>query len=211
MIEKIEFSFWGLSLLEPMAMVTNLLVVSACIYGYVYVIGPKVTFFRQFFLFFAFASFFGGLSHLFWNYWGFYGKITPWFFGVVATSFLTYAMFDLFDFRNRTKRILAAAVVFKSILVLVLAYWNWNFLVVAIDTIASLLLACGLGSTILYFKGINEQAKHILIGVLFMLPAAVVFLLKVDVHLWLNREDLSHLFIAFGLLYFVRFGRKLSY
>jgi hypothetical protein len=43
-----------------------------------------------------------------------------------------------------------------------------------------------------------------------MLPAAVVFLLKVDVHLWLNREDLSHLFIAFGLLYLVRFGRKLS-
>lgn len=206
MIEKIEFLFLGLHLLEPMAMVTNILVVFSCFFGVTKSRGPKVIFWRQFFLTFALASFTGGLSHLFWNYWGFYGKIAPWFFGVVATSFLTYSMMDLFSFNVKTKQILAKIIVSKAFLVLTLAYWHWSFLIVAIDTIASLILACGIGSAVLFFTGRNENAKHILFGVLLMLPAAVVFLLKIDIHLWMNREDLSHIFIAFGLLYFAKFA-----
>lgn len=42
-----------------------------------------------------------------------------------------------------------------------------------------------------------------LIGFLVMLPSAAVFLLKLDLHLWMNREDVSHVLIASGLFFFV--------
>jgi hypothetical protein len=208
MIEKIPFSLFGLDLLEPMAMITNLIVVISCVYGYSNVRKASyLVFWRWFFASFALASFLGGLSHLFWSYWGFYGKIAPWFFGVLATSALTFAMVDLFRLSPPTKKFIMALVVAKALTILSLAYYHWNFLFVAIDTIGSLLLACGLGSWILHFKKGVVQAKFIFYGVLVILPAAFIFLLKFDLHLYMNREDLSHLFIALGLLFFAKFGR----
>lgn len=206
MIEKIEFIFLGLELLEPMAMVTNLLVVASCVYGFFQIKHSDFVFWKHFFLLFAIASFAGGLSHLFWNYWWFYGKIVPWFFGVASTSYLSLAMIKLFRWKEKTNHLLAGLVLLKAVVVLSLAYLNWNFLIVAIDTIASLILACGVGSAVLLFNKQRARARYILYGVLAILPAAIIFLLKFDAHLWLNREDLSHVFIAFGLLFFAKFA-----
>lgn len=189
-----------------MAMVTNIVVVLSCLYALSRRNFARLIFWRWFMVLFALASFFGGLSHLFWNYWGFYGKIVPWFFGVLATSVLIYAMVDLFRIGAKTSKIIAVLIALKAFLVLLLAYCNWNFLFVAIDTIGSLFLACGIGSWILFNKKGLKSARFISYGVLVMLPAAGVFLFKFDLHRWLNREDLSHLLIAIGLLFFAKFG-----
>jgi len=208
MIDKIPFSLFGLSLLEPMAMITNLIVTLSCIYGYSKVRKANhLVYWRWFFVSFALASFLGGLSHVFWNYWSFNGKIMPWFFGVVSTSLLTFAMVDLFRFDRRVGVFISFVIFFKAITILSLAYYHWEFLFVAIDTIGSLLLACGVGSWILHFKKGVVQAKFIFYGVLVILPAAFIFLLKFDLHRYMNREDLSHLFIALGLLFFAKFGQ----
>jgi hypothetical protein len=156
------------------------------------------------FLFFALASFSGALSHLFWNYWGFYGKITPWFFGVLSSGFLMAAMIDLFSFRKSTRLIFHLFILAKGVFILTFAFAYWNFLFVAIDTILSLFVACGIGTFILYFHYDRKDLINMLIGFLIMLPSAAVFLLKLDLHLWLNREDLSHLLIASGLFFFTR-------
>jgi hypothetical protein len=205
MIEKIPFTLFGLDLLEPMAMITNLLVMFTCIYGYQKSKRSVLVYWNLFFGFFALASFFGGLSHLFWNYWDFNGKIAPWFFGVAATSALTYAMTKLFELSQKTNKVIAAFIIIKGLTVLSLSYYHWNFLFVAIDTIASLLIACGIGSAVLHFKLGNKPARFIFFGVLTILPSAFIFLFKFDLHRWMNREDLSHVFMALGLLFFVKF------
>jgi len=210
MIDKIEFVFLGMNLLEPMAMVTNLFVIFVCVYGYKMSKHKNTKYWNLFFALFALASFFGGLSHLFWNYWGFYGKILPWLLGVAATSFLTYAMVRLFGFSAQTERKLVILLILKAVVLLLLAFWNWNFLFVAIDTIFSLVLACGIGGWILFYTKKSENVKYILQGVLAMLPAAFIFLFKFDAHDWLNREDLSHILIAMGLLFFVSFTKKVA-
>jgi hypothetical protein len=210
MIDKIEFNLFGYALLEPMAMITNVIVVVSCLFAFSRMKHAKLIYWRIFLILFALASFFGGLSHLFWNYWEFSGKITPWFFGVLATSTLTYAMVDLFRFDSRAKKIMTMFIVFKAVLILFLAYSNWNFLFVALDTIGSLLLACGLGSWFLYSKRALSSVRFISYGVLVMLPAAFAFLLRFDLHRWMNREDLSHLLIALGLLFFANFGKTYS-
>ena len=45
-----------------------------------------------------------------------------------------------------------------------------------------------------------------------MLPSAFVFLFKLNLHKWLNKDDLSHLLILTGIIFFYstlqRWGRK---
>lgn len=204
MIEKIEFSFFGLDLLEPMAFISNGLVALVCLFGYYKAKNSNLSKWKIFFLSFAIASLSGALSHLFWNYWGFFGKIVPWFFGVLSSAFLITAMIDFFSFRNSTRFIFHAAIALKGCIVLLLAYSYWNFLFVAVDTILSLFVACGVGTFILYFHYDRKDLIYMLLGFLVMLPSAAVFLLKLDLHLWLNREDLSHILIAIGLALFVK-------
>jgi hypothetical protein len=204
MVEKIPFSLLGFELLEPMAFVTNGLVALVCVYGFVNAKAFDLHKWKYFFFFFALGSFSGALSHLFWNYWGFYGKITPWFFGVVSSGFLIAAMVDLFAFRKSTRLIFHIFILLKGTFVLIFAYTFWNFLFVAIDTILSLFVACGVGTFILYFHYDRKDLINLLIGFLIILPSAAVFLLKLDLSLWMNREDISHILIAGGLFFFAR-------
>lgn len=204
MIEKIPFSLFGFDLLEPMAFVSNAAVALVCTFGVYRANKLGMTKWMFFFLSFAVASLSGAFSHLFWNYWGFSGKIMPWFFGVLASGFLTAAMIDLFDFRLSIRRWLHAFIVIKGAFILFMAYTQWNFLFVAVDTILSLFVACGVGAFVLYFKHERKDLLLMLIGFLVMLPSAFVFLFKLDLHLWLNREDLSHFLIASGLYFFVQ-------
>ncbi len=203
MIEKIPFTLFGFDLLEPMAFVTNGLVALVCLFGFVRAHQLKLFFWKYFFLCFTIASLAGAFSHLFWNYWGFYGKITPWFFGVLSSGFLVAAMVELFHFKQTTVRIFHGAIILKAATVLFFAYSYWNFLFVAVDTILSLFVACGIGTFLLYFYYQRKELSKMLLGFLVMLPSAAVFLLKLDLHLWLNREDLSHILIASGLFFFV--------
>jgi len=204
MIDKIPFSLFGLDLLEPMAFVTNGLVTLVCLFGFIRAQKNQLNYWKYFFISFAVASFSGALSHLFWNYWGFYGKIAPWFFGVMSSGFLMAAMIELFSYNKSTRLILFGSIVVKGILVLFFAYSYWNFLFVAIDTILSLFVACGLGAFILYFHYSRKEIKNILIGFLVMFPSAAIFLFKFDLNRWMNREDISHILIAIGLIFFVK-------
>jgi hypothetical protein len=203
MVEKVEFPFFGLDLLEPMALITNGLVATVCFSGFRRAHTLGLTKWFYFFVFFATASLSGAFSHLFWNYWGFYGKIMPWFFGVLSLGFLVAAIADLFDFNRGVKEFINYFLFFKGVFVLSYAYLHWNFMFVALDTILSLFVACGIGSSVLYFVSKRRELKNLLLGFLIMFPSAFVFLLKLDLHLWLNREDLSHILIASGLYFFV--------
>jgi hypothetical protein len=204
MIDKIQFSLFGLELLEPMSFVTNMLVVFVCLIGVKAASRQGVKYWKGFFLFYAIASFIGALSHIFWNYWAYYGKILPWLFGVVATSFLVFEVLGKLQFFKKNKNLLLTIILFKGGLVLFLAYTHWNFIFVAIDTIASLLVSCGfIGAYLVYNKGLTFL-KYMFYGVLIILPSAFVFLFQIDLHQYFNREDLSHIIIALGLLLFIK-------
>ena len=204
MTDKIEFPLFGLDLLEPMSFVTNMLIVLVCIIGVNAASSENLKYWRGFFFFYAVASFIGALSHLFWNYWDVYGKILPWLLGVVATSFLSFEVLRQLDFFKRRTKLLLAVLITKGALVLILAYTQWDFIFVAVDTIASLVISCGIiGAYLVYGKKLSFF-KFMFFGLLLMLPSAFVFLFKVDIDRWLNREDLSHIIIALGLLLFIK-------
>jgi len=202
--EKIKFVLFGLDLLEPMAFVTNLLIVSICIFSYLSTKNNRsnyAKYWRFFFLTFAIAAFCGGLSHVFWNYLWFYGKIPSWTTGVLSSTFAAFAMLEVSVLRPKAKTMWQWVIILKGIIVLGLAFANWKFLFIAIDTIVTFLGFCGAYGYYLWRIGYN-YVRYVVIGVLIILPSAFIFLLKIDLHEWMNREDLSHLLMFVGIYYF---------
>jgi hypothetical protein len=86
-----------------------------------------------------------------------------------------------------------------------------KFVFVAIDAIFTYIIYTGFYAHKLIKRGADEL-KWMTYGVIIMLPAAFVFLFKINIHLWLNKDDLSHLIILTGIIFFYstlqRWGRK---
>ena len=93
---KIEFEIWGLQLLEPMALILNLIMCFQSFHHYREIknsfASPFSSYFGKFFLFISISTFFAAWSHLFYNYFGMLGKIPGYSTTIVSISMLEYAM-----------------------------------------------------------------------------------------------------------------------
>ena len=208
--EKIKFVLFGLDLLEPMAFVTNLLIVATCIYSYnstKNIRSNYAKYWRLFFMTFGIAAFCGGLSHIFWNYWWFYGKIPSWSIGVLSSIFAAFAMLEVSILRPTTKTRWQWVIILKGVLVLTIAYANWKFFFIAVDTMVTFIGFCGFYGYYLWRKG-YAHIRYVVMGVLIMLPSVFLYLLKIDLHQWMNREDLSHFLMVAGIYLFGLSVRK---
>ena len=117
--DKIEFSFLGLELLEPNAFIGDVIILITALF-----LASKLRkfdlsnpFFKNwtyFFLFFGFGMFLGGVGHLMFNYFGFYGKYIPWLMGIWAVYFIEKAMISLLN--NNYKAFLNKVILFKLFL-----------------------------------------------------------------------------------------------
>ena len=208
MQELIEFELFGLTLQEPMALLTNWLMSVFCLYAYMSLkssIKINIIYWKWFFLIFSISTFFGGLSHLFFQYFGIEGKYINWVTGVISGYYLGKAMlFHFEDNRNRKKS--EIFLIIKSIVLLVIALYLKKFIFIAIDAIITYVYFTGILGYILYKKGVHEM-RFMVIGVLIGLPSAFIFILKINPHKWLNKDDLSHL-LMLGCLYFIFKGVK---
>lgn len=202
---KIEFEFLGLQLLEPMALVSNTLMGAVSLFYWYRLKSLPATantsLWKNFFLIFGLAALFGGLSHIFYNYWGLYGKIAPWGLTIISIYFAEVGILKPFG-NTHIMRALHIGFVLKLILALILTFTYWNFLIVTANTIAGLLLFVCPMSIVLQRR--NENYKYFWIGVLALLPAAAVYLLKINLHPWVNKDDLSHLFIIGCIFFFYK-------
>jgi hypothetical protein len=215
--EKIEFVLFGFNLREPMALITDSILGGLSIYfGFrllkLQAKHPFYTYWTWFFIVFGIGAFYGGLAHGFYNYWGYFGKIPTWFAGPVSVYALEQAMISCHP--SPKKLNLLKGISFWK-LVLVLAIWGLvlafaplhekpqlGFLPIAINTILGVSATAGGLGWYYYKKGISIYYKYFALGVLVMLPSAFVFLMKINLHPWFDKNDLSHVLMAAGIIYF---------
>lgn len=207
-IEIIHFSFQGLELQEPMAAITNWMIASFCFYAFLKLKNrnfEEVNYWKYFFITFSFSTLFAGFGHLFFQYLSIPGKFPNWITGIVSGYFASNAM--LVKMKNQAnKKIIKIAIVVKASAFLFLALWKQNFLFIAIDAIVTYIVFCGVLGYI-YFKQGHDYMKYMVLGVLVCLPSAFIFLLKLNLHKWLNKDDLSHL-LMLGCTICFYFGAK---
>ena len=121
--ERIEFSVFGVDLLEPNAFIGDslILIIALFLASRTRKQDINIDFFKNwnyFYLFFGTCMFLGGVGHLMFNYWGFYGKYLPWYLGIVSIFFLEKAMISLIS--SKLRILLLRISVLKLVVALIL-------------------------------------------------------------------------------------------
>ncbi len=208
-MEKIEFEIWGLQLLEPMALILNLVMSFQSFLYYQKIrasfASPFSAYFSKFFLFISISTFFAAWSHLFYNYLGLVGKIPGWATSIISISMLEYAMvIYLYPKGN---------ILLKSIIALLMAsafgllIFELKFLWVAIHTALGLVLFLGMPFSFRIIKG-EEKASFFFWGFISMLMTLPVELIRLNLHPWFQHHEISHVFMICALYCFSKGVRQ---
>jgi len=213
---KLEWSFMDYIILEPNALVTDTIMALVSLY-LAYLLYNKrlnTTFSNRwlyFFIVFGISSFLGGLGHALFYYFGAMGKMPNWITGIVAIYIIEYAMSaeivsDVF--RKKYEKF----IFWKMILVFAIFFWvvssqaidekpELGFLPIAIHTIVGVFTSAGIiGYSLSKTK--DELFKYFYWGVAIILPSAFFFLMKINPVNWFDKNDMSHLFITAGIIFF---------
>jgi hypothetical protein len=211
---KIEWHLLGLDLLEPNAMIGDIVLFTTSLFMAKQIrqnFGSHSFYsnWRRFFLWFGWSFLFGGFGHLFYNYLGLWGKYPSWILGMVATYFLTIAMLSLWPQAKQktTFERCALALLFIGVLVEVSVFINVDL---SIDQSKGLFvptLISGIGLIfslvilgIRYQKTIDSNFKFLWIAALTLLPNAFIQSQKINLNQWFDRNDFSHVLLLISLL-----------
>jgi len=213
---KIEFQLFGLELLEPMALITDSVLgfLSLFFAFKLTKINSKLPFYiywKWFFIIFGIGMIFGGIGHTFYNQLGMKGKVLAWVFGPIGIFLSEKAMIAT-HWNNKTKTILNKLIVVEMIItyvafVILLLTADKSkistlpFLPIALNTIIGFIGVVGMLS-FKYTEKLSVKFKYFWLGILIMLPTALIFLMKINLHQWFDKNDFSHILFIIGITYF---------
>jgi hypothetical protein len=214
--DKIEFELFGLHLLEPMAMIGDgLMGLLSLFFAYqLFRLKSQVRFYYFWILFFTVlgvGAILGGIGHAFFNQLGVAGKIPSWAVGPLTTYCIERAFISVHWVKKIKSRLL-----FWANIKMTLVYIACNvlfitttgekqttlpFIPIAINTMIGIIGVAGILS-IKYHKRVSRSYRYFWIGVLILLPTAFIFLLKINLHPWFDKNDFSHLLFIIGITFF---------
>jgi len=219
---KIKIDLSGYIIYEPNVFITDIIMSAVCFYIAFRLFGflKNSNFNKWWFLFFAtftLSTLSGAFGHAFFYYWGPQGKIISWSSSIIGLYFLERAMISqLINVKYSRLFVLLS----KAKMGYFLCYIFWIFLFIsdetinkigfvpiAINTIVGVSLTAGIMARYLKRKS-DENFKWIYYGVLVIVPSAFIFLFRINFFNWLDKNDLSHLFITAGFILFYK-GVKL--
>lgn len=206
-METIKFEWLGLHLQEPMAIISNLLIAALCFFAWFNLKrwnNAPNRWWRLFFLFFGISTIFGALGHAFYGYWGVEGKFPCWMMGGLANCAAAKAMFEFPTTRPAPYK--EWLIWLRSGLMVALAISTQKFIFIAIDAIITYVFYTGVFGYILYRRGVRET-RFMVYGVIILFPSAFIFLMKLNLHRWLNKDDLSHL-LMLGCIFCFYLGMR---
>ncbi len=213
--DKIEFQFLGLDLVEPNALIGDLIICVLSIYFAIKISKLQTTTFfknwKYFFIAFSIGFFAGGMGHIFFNYWGVPGKYMSWFFGIISVFFIEKGMISIhsnINFRNRLQTLITLKLILAVLLeLLVISFVNLDddpsigMRVVTINSTIGLIFCLGyLGYY--YARTITPAFRNLIYSVLIMFPSAILVSMKISFHQWFDRNDASHVLLAVGLFFY---------
>lgn len=212
--DKIEFSVFGLDLLEPNVLLSNTLITFTGLYlGWrMYKTLPVKELFYKYWMWLliiqGLSFFLGAMGHVVYNYTGLWGKYVPLTTAMLFNLILEFAMIQLVP-ENRRKLFQKLAVT-KSILAfialtVVMFTVNVENNLQVLLIVPSLNTAIGYGFALVYlgWKHAKKTSKALYLlplSVLTLIPAAIFQAQKINIHPWFDRNDASHLLIMLTLI-----------
>jgi len=213
--DKIEFELFGLELLEPNSFIGDFVIFAFSIYFGLKVLKLDRSHFIRtwnlFFFAFGIGFLFGGLGHLMYNYWEIPGKYIGWFAGLVTVYIIERAMIPYLS-NQKTIQLLTKISKVKFLLaitakILVIYFidlekdYSVAMRVTIINSAIGLIFSLGILGYV-FSKKITPGFKYFMYSVLIMLPAAIFQSQKISIYPWFDKNDISHIFILFGLIFY---------
>lgn len=213
--DKIEIELLGLIIQEPNAVVSDFVMsVVSLVLGFLLIRKGQnsefVKWWIAFFILFGVSSMLGAFGHGFYYYFGVMGKIPNWLTGVPIIYFIELAMISLIT-NLKQKKIFKLLALGKMVLVYIVFAWicfaipldekpEIPFFPIAFNTIIGVILSAG----ILGYQFLKKEPsfKLIVIGVVVMIPSAFVFLMKINPMPYFDKNDLSHVLLTSGIIFF---------
>lgn len=214
--EKIHFVLFGLDLVEPMAFITDTLlgitsIVLGLLLSKIKIEHPFRSYWIWFFLIFGIGAFIGGFGHVLFNYWGVAGKFPTWISGPLAIFLLEQGMIATHPNKEKLNlykilsfwKLILVYVVFTLVCIFAPIQENPRlaFLPTAFNTIFGVILTAGILGNYLS-KKVAIEFKYFVFGVIALLPTAFIFLFKINLHPWFDKNDLSHILMIIGISFF---------
>lgn len=211
--DKMEFSWFGLDLLEPNALLTDTLI-SVVAFVFLALVIRKFplnqafyNYWKWLFILQGISFFLGGLGHTLYNYTGIWGKFVPMVFATGMVMMVEHAMLTLIP-ESKQKLFMTISKIkgLTTIVVLLILM----FVMDVENNLPKLLLVPSLNSTIGYFATLvflgfrygkrTSKALYLLpVSVLILIPAAIFQMKKINLHPWFDRNDVGHLLIIVTL------------
>ena len=215
---KIEFEMLGLELVEPNAFIGDtILFLTAIYFAFKIAKYPHQSTFtknwRLFFLIFGVSFLFGGIGHTFYNYLGIAGKYPSWHLGIVAIYFLEKAMISLHPeeaFRKRFYTLILVQMLTALIAEIAVCMFvdlepdvSLGLKVPSLNSFIGLFFGLGVLG-LKYVKLYGQGFYYFFVSLFVLVPAAVSQTVKLNFAQWFDRNDLSHLSLLFGLIFYYK-------
>lgn len=159
----------------------------------------------------------GGFGHLFYNYWGVPGKFFSWYSGMFAALMIELAMISIYP-KVEWRKILKGIAYGKLVLSISIATYIYSTVDLIADPSKGLIVptlnsVVGLGLSLgllgyYYQRKIDASFHYLWISTLILIPSAVVQSMKINVHQWFDRNDISHILLITSILFYYTAVKK---
>lgn len=209
-MEKIEFTLFELKLQEPMALITNWMIAIVCIIYFLKTDESNALrkLWRKFFIFMAISTIIGGMGHLFFKYTGMPGKMFAWWFSVISVYYAERTVIVLSK-KEFWKNFLRIILPLKAIIFIVLSAITQNFMWILISSAIAFVIVL-LPNYIEVLREKKEGAGYFVTGILILLVPAFVQVFKFSPYLWLNKDDIAHLFMIAAITFFFIGAKRIA-
>lgn len=201
---KTSVDFFGLQIMEPVTVATDLLVSAVCIYAFIKIRTtksslPSLQLLKYYFLLLAISTAYGGIiGHGLQHLLSFGWKVPGWFISMISIALIERASILHAQpiLRPGLGRFFAILNIIELVSLISVVAITLDFFFVEAHAAYGLLLIVSSFELFIYLKTKNEGSKTLLIAVAISALAATVHLSRFTIHVWFNHLDLSHVLMA---------------
>jgi hypothetical protein len=216
-MDQPSIHLFGLQIDEPVTTLTVLLVSFICFYAYIRLrlipVQNKVHFFlRYYFLSMAIATAIGGIiGHAFLYALTFEWKLAGWVTSMFSIMLVERASIEyaLPLIHKRAGTIFKWVNFFELLTFVTLTCIFLDFFFVEAHSFYGLLIVVASLNIYVFVKLRTTGSKLFLIAVGFSAIAALIFMNKWSISVWLNYKDISHIFMSLSALFFYFGARRI--
>jgi hypothetical protein len=206
---------FGITLLEPATVITDLIITAVCFYGLYKLRGPLYIhpvyrYFKMFLLMMGIATAIGGiLGHGLFYLYGMNSKIPGWYVSMIAIAMFERAsiMHARPLLRPSVGNFFALVNIIELITFMTITIIVVKFVFVEIHAVYGLFIVVFSFQLFVYFKKKDKGSLYIFAGTGMAALAALSHGMRIGINEWFNHNDVSHLGMATGM-YFYYLGAK---